>query len=229
MTTQLVTVTRTTVLPLLNISTKFDTLNNLNGWHSNFEKNKWLQTDGSLNLVLGHPGPSSDWSSITTGLKNITSTRPITVPCSIPYVVSVYPDKTEYYCRKISIISKTNFVCGLMEYPQISNNRQVGVCTLGYYMLITSDKFDNEIGSYRSRLYSPVFKLAAGIDKFCLSFKYNIFTSSDDGFRVYVENYLYQDEFKIVYTKRGPLREDKWYSIEIPVYNVTYDQIIVIN
>lgn len=227
MTTQLVTVTRTTAIPLMNISSDFDTLGNLNGWHTLFEKNNWIQADGLSNILLGYYGPGSDWSSITTGLKNITFNRPISIPCSIPYIFSVYPDRKEFYCKKVSVYSKNNHLCGLNKFPSLSEKLQLATCTLGNYLMITSDKFDSDIGSYRSRLYSPIFKLKIGQNRFCLSFKYNILTSSNDGFKVYVENYLYQSEYMLVFDKRGPLLEDRWYSTEVPVTNVTYEQIIV--
>ncbi|CAF1014312.1 unnamed protein product [Brachionus calyciflorus] len=227
LTTQQVTVTRTTALPILNISTNFDTIGNLNGWHTNFDRNKWIQTNGLLNLQLGLPGPGSDWSSITTNLKNITSTRPLNIPCTLPYAVSIYPDRREFYCQKFPAISKTNTICGLGEFPNLSSGRLVASCTLGNYMMITSEKFDSEMGVFRSRFYSPVFKLPANIDEFCIGFKYNILTSSNDGFRLYVENYLFQEQFNIVFTKRGPLKEDRWYSVEVPVRNINYEQIIM--
>ncbi|RMZ98070.1 hypothetical protein BpHYR1_045027 [Brachionus plicatilis] len=228
-TTQLVTVTRTTAVPTMNISSDFDTLDDLNGWHTLFDKNNWIQADGVSNVILGYYGPGSDWSSINTGLKNITFTnRPLNTSCSIPYSFSVYPDKIEFYCKKVSIYQRNNLVCGLNKYPSLSYKQEIALCTQGNYLMITSDKFDSDIGSYRSRLYSPVFKLAPSQDKFCLSFKYNILTASNDGFRVYVENYLFQSEYKLVFDKRGPLVEDRWYSTEVPVTNVTFKQIIVI-
>lgn len=228
MSTQLVTVTRTTAVPILNISSDFDVLGNWNGWHTLFEKNNWIQADGVSNVILGYYGPGSDWSSITTGLMNITSNKPISMSCSIPYSFFVYPDLKEFYCKKVSIFHKKNLVCGLRDFPLLSEKQQVAGCTMGNYLMIPSDKFDSDIDSFRSRLYSPVFKLQLNKDMFCFSFKYNIFTSSNDGFRVYVENYLIQTEFMIVFEKTGPLKEDRWYSAEISVKNISYEQIIVI-
>ena len=228
MTTQLVTVTRTTAVPIMNISSDFDTLDNWNGWHTLFEKNNWIQADGVSNILLGYHGPGSDWSSITTGLINITINKPINIPCSIPYSFSLYPDLKEFYCKKVFVYQKKNLVCGLKNFPILSDKSQTAACTLGNYLMITSDKFDSDIGSFRSRLYSPVFKLQHNQNRFCLSFKYNIFTSFNDGFRVYVENYLFQTEYMIVFEKTGPLKEDRWYPVEVPVNNITYEQIIVI-
>lgn len=95
--------------------------------------------------------------------------------------------------------------------------------------MITSEKFENSIGIYRSRFYSPVFQLPDGITDFCLSFKYNIYSSSNDGFIVFMENYLdASQKVEIFSVDKTRLKINKWYSVSVQVKDVTYPQIKVI-
>lgn len=64
MTTQFITVSRTPATPFINISTNFDLLNNFEGWHTEYQNNKWIQVNGNNNQ-LGFYGPESDWTSIS--------------------------------------------------------------------------------------------------------------------------------------------------------------------
>lgn len=97
-----------------------------------------------------------------------------------------------------------------------------GICNLGYYLMITSDKFETDTDAYRSRLYSPVFGSAEAANtrsysNACLSFKYNIFTTNNDGFRVHVENYENPEEQELIFSTNGPYKVDRWYSTNVPI------------
>lgn len=83
--------------------------------------------------------------------------------------------------------------------------------------MITSDKFQNSLGEFRSRLYSPVFAVPAELDRFCFSFKFNIYSSSTDGFRVGLENYGNHAQTHILKIVLGPFGVDRWYSDAVEI------------
>ena len=93
-------------------------------------------------------------------------------------------------------------------------------------MMITSDKFKTSIDSFRSRLISPVFSNMNRNDEknLCLSFVYNIYSEFNDGFNLYLENYLNSNEIQLLLNKTGPLPIDKWYYEKIEINNLNYSQ-----
>ena len=44
-----------------------------------------------------------------------------------------------------------------------------------------------------------------------MGFAYNIYSNSNDGFDLIIENYMNSSENKILYSKRGPLKDNRWY------------------
>ena len=92
--------------------------------------------------------------------------------------------------------------------------------------MITSDKFRTKTESFKSRLISPVFTNMNRNDEniLCLSFAYNIYTEFNDGFYIYLENYLNSNELHLLLTKRGPLLINKWYYEKIEIHNLNYTQ-----
>lgn len=88
--------------------------------------------------------------------------------------------------------------------------------------MITSDRFANSLGSFRSRLFSPLFALPSDTTRFCLSFKHNMYSSSrndgDVGFRVGIENFANHEETEILWTRTNNRADvDRWFSMAIPV------------
>lgn len=83
--------------------------------------------------------------------------------------------------------------------------------------MTTSERFDNPLGIFRSRLFSPVFNVPADVELFCLSFRYYIRSSDTDGFKVAIENYLNHEEVQTLSTVTGQSVDERWYlaSIEI--------------
>jgi hypothetical protein len=92
--------------------------------------------------------------------------------------------------------------------------------------MITNDKFNNDLDSFKSRLISNVFSsiLLTNRDNLCLTYVYNINSQSNDGFNIYFENYLNSNDIKLLTTKRGPLSIDKWYLNSIQVNISNYNQ-----
>lgn len=95
-------------------------------------------------------------------------------------------------------------------------------------MMITSDKFENSLNSFRSRFISPVYFLEAGLSTFCVNFQYNIYGDSNDGFRLIIENYLNPNENSNLLVVIGPLNIDKWYQGLAQVSDLKYLQFRVI-
>lgn len=83
--------------------------------------------------------------------------------------------------------------------------------------MTTNERFDNPLGIFRSRLFSPVFTVPADVELFCFSFRYYIRSSDTDGFKVAIENYLDHEEVQTLSTVTGQSAIDRWYlaSIEI--------------
>jgi hypothetical protein len=131
-----------------------------------------------------------------------------------------------YYCQKITL--RKDFACGLNDYPEVSDANSLGRCDIGYYMMVTSDKFETPQAAFRARFISPVYSLENDLTDFSINFKYNIYGNGTDGFRIIIENYLNPKEFKIIYTKRGPLNVDRWYSETALACGITYSQFRVI-
>ena len=76
MTTAFVTPTRTPVNPIAigpDKSISFDTFNNLNGWHTDFNNFQWIQTNGNISMFSGTYGPGSDFKSISKNYRLITN------------------------------------------------------------------------------------------------------------------------------------------------------------
>jgi hypothetical protein len=65
-TTSFVTPTRTSAKPVALQNANFDSLNNLEGWYTTYNNNKWLQKSGSDSTFFGSYGPGSDWKSVCT-------------------------------------------------------------------------------------------------------------------------------------------------------------------
>jgi hypothetical protein len=63
-TTFFVTPSRTSANPIQFVSANFDTWNNLEGWYTAYNNNKWLQKNGNESTFFGTYGPGSDWKSI---------------------------------------------------------------------------------------------------------------------------------------------------------------------
>ena len=96
--------------------------------------------------------------------------------------------------------------------------------------MVTSEKFENSQFSYRARLYSAVVRVDNLKEKpiYCLSFKYNIFSESDDGFNVQIENYLNPDQRIILFNEKGPLAQNRWYSAQVSIRDIKYQEFRVI-
>ena len=94
-------------------------------------------------------------------------------------------------------------------------------------MMVTSDKFETTQAAFRARFMSPVYYLQNN-PNFCINFKYNINGNGTDGFRIFIENYLNPEEHKIIFSIRGPLYVDRWYSKTVSVCGVTYSQFRVL-
>jgi hypothetical protein len=148
----------------------------------------------------------------------ITTLRPTNVTCSIPYCLGD-TGNVQYYCSFVSF--RKDLICGVSSCPNITNQSSFGKCDFGYYIMITSDKFENAIGSFRSRLYSPVYNRAKD---FCIRFQYNIYSQSDDGFRVYLEDYINPDDLNLIHTIIGPLPINKWYTALIEIKESVFNQ-----
>jgi len=59
-----VTPSRTSAKPIQFANANFDTWNNLEGWYTEYNNNKWLQKNGNESTFVGAHGPGSDWKSI---------------------------------------------------------------------------------------------------------------------------------------------------------------------
>ncbi len=93
-------------------------------------------------------------------------------------------------------------------------------------MTVSSDKFESAVGSYRSRLYSPVVHMNPNL-KFCLRFMYNIYGSGNDGFNLRIENYLNVSENEVLLFRSGPGKSDRWHEAHVTIQNVRYSQLRV--
>lgn len=98
--------------------------------------------------------------------------------------------------------------------------------------MITNDKFENSLNSFKSRLYSPVFSLPDTSDddddedadnRYFLSFKYNINSLANDGFNLGIENYLNGQEERILIRIRGTSGLDRWESVQVYLNNDAYE------
>lgn len=67
----MVTVTRTTAMPVANISTDFD--DGVPSWSSEFAIGQWLVENGNHSDFIGSYGPSSDYTSLCNVNENIIS------------------------------------------------------------------------------------------------------------------------------------------------------------
>jgi hypothetical protein len=125
-----------------------------------------------------------------------------------------------YYCSFVTF--RKDLICGVYSCPNITNRNSFGKCDYGYYLMITSEKFENAIGSFRSRLYSPVYTSSSS-PLVCMVFRYNIY-GSDDGLRVYLENYQNSSQYNLIQEVKGPLPIDKWYTALAQIDHSTYEQ-----
>ena len=98
--------------------------------------------------------------------------------------------------------------------------------------MITNEKYLTKVGSFRSRFYSPVFRIPPSYTKdnqylnYCFRFKYNIYGNNNnkDGFYVKIENYQNANESELLYSKYAPLSENKWYSANVLIKRFRYIQ-----
>ena len=60
---------------LTEISTDFNIKGNLNGWHTEFNDNSWLQLNGDTSNFFGTYGPGSDDSSLSKLIKILFNLR----------------------------------------------------------------------------------------------------------------------------------------------------------
>ena len=221
-TTKFVRPPRSSAKPSYNINNAtFDKYNDLNGWYTEFQNYKWEQMNGNLSSALGRQGPGSDYKSISSLLINMTNLFPLNSKCSIPYCV----DKEQYYCRRLPGLNRKDLGC-LYHNCSVTLNRNesnYGKCDLGYYIMITSDKFQTESGSMKSRIFSPVY---SQIKNLCCKFYYNIYGS--DGFYFYIEQYDYLSEnidySRKLFEKFGFLKYDKWYEVNVQLNNIPFEQ-----
>lgn len=144
--TNIFTPTRTSVSPYYLRGINFDTLNDLNGWHTDYNNYKWIQTNGDSSSFIGFYGPGSDYTSISKfnpGRKGnfyfviilvwkILNSK-IGKSCSIPFSFPDGLDKPEYYCRK-SFFRKDK-LCGVNSYPAESELNSAIVCNSGNYYI----------------------------------------------------------------------------------------------
>jgi hypothetical protein len=68
LTTIIVTPSRPMVDPIELEDVTFDRASDTEGWHTDYKRFEWLQTNGDNSNVDGSYGPSSDWSSISEKL-----------------------------------------------------------------------------------------------------------------------------------------------------------------
>ncbi len=212
--------TRPPVVPVRLSNADFDTPNNFQGWHTDFTVN-WIQTNGNMSSNYGMYGPGSDFKSITSPTKNITNLLPTGFKCSIPFCEneSLIP---QFYCKKLT--TKRDLVCLFSPCPETLRNDNFGKCDLGYYLIISNDKYETDLASFRSRLISPVFNLVSNVKDVCINFQFNIYQNSTDGLRFYIENYENGDENVKIFEQFGPLLFDKWYLANIQLKNLYYNQ-----
>jgi len=92
--------------------------------------------------------------------------------------------------------------------------------------MITNDKFDTDLNSYKSRLISNVYSslLLTNRDYLCLTYAYNIYGQSNNSFNIYFENYLNSSDTQLLTSKRGPLSIDKWYFDAVQINITNYSQ-----
>lgn len=90
--------------------------------------------------------------------------------------------------------------------------------------MITNEKFETPIASFRSRFISPVYALNDEPLNVCLGVKYNIYSESNDGFKFFIENYIEPNEIVELYQARGPLKIDMWHSLEIQIKSLNFNQ-----
>ncbi len=57
-----------------------------------------------------------------------------------------------------------------------------------------------------------------------MRFRYNIYGEGGDGIRVYFEDYLNPDETYLIYTVKGPLAIDKWYTAVVQIDQTAFEQ-----
>lgn len=180
--------------------------------------------NGNLSSSLGWLGPGSDHKSITSFLLNITNLFQLKSKCSIPYCLD--NQTKQYYCKRLT--TRKDLVCINQKCPITLNldESNYGKCDLGYYIMITSDKYQTEFGSLKSRIFSPVY---SQIRDLCCKFYYNIHGS--DGFYFYIEDYDYLNEKiknKLLMVKFGPLEIDKWYEASVQLNNIPFEQFRVL-
>ena len=96
--------------------------------------------------------------------------------------------------------------------------------------MITSDKFETTINSYRSRFISPVYSLDTSdpIDV-CINIKYNIYSAANDGIKMLLENYLDPNKNVVIFEARAPLEFNMWYSASIQIKDLLFRQFRVNN
>jgi len=91
-------------------------------------------------------------------------------------------------------------------------------------MMITNEKFETPSTSFRSRFISPVYSLDSVSIDICIGIKYNIFSSYNDGFRFFLENYIEPSEVIELRKVFGPLKINKWHSLEIQIRSLNFSQ-----
>ncbi len=176
--------------------------------------------NGNLSSSFGMFGPGSDLKSISSLLFNMDNLTQLKSKCSIPYC---FDEKEQYYCKRLT--TRKDLGCMNQNCPATLNLKEpnYGKCNLGYYVMITSDKYQNEFGSLKSRLFSPVY---GGIRDLCCKFYYNI--RGSDGFYFYIEDFEHTNQNMNIFKKFGLLDIDKWYEVNVQLNNIPFEQFRVI-
>lgn len=131
--------------------------------------------------------------------------------------------KESYYCQKAFL--KKYSICGSNSCPILTEAITSYRCQSGYYLIITSDKFNTQSGSFKSRLISPIYSNQfKQNNNLCFNFVYNIYSQTNDGFNLYLENYLNSNDLKLLDKIQGPLTTDKWYNHKVYLQDITFTE-----
>ena len=231
MTTQLVTLSRSTAAPRFMSSCNFDKPFDTCGWRTDYSNFAWSQTNGNMSSFFDFLGPGSDWTSIST----LTSGQTPAKQCAIPYCYYENGSFVEelFYCKKYPL--KRAFQCGLNACPAPSSfdANAFGTCNMGFYLMALRENFATTGSSFRSRLFSPVFRLRPSTASICVTFRYNILTTMNktseengdegEGLNFLVEDYLEPLRWLNLFNAHGFLA-NKWHSATIQLVNIKLDQ-----